>query len=118
MKTRFWVILFAAVIAVCAALSVFFFMDTSPAEAVQIRSDGVLLYTLPLSIDREVVIESSYGTNTVTVKNGKVAVTAADCPDHYCMHRGYCDSGAQIVCLPNRLVLTFTGASEIDGVAG
>ena len=58
------------------------------------------------------------GTNTVTVKNGKVAVTEADCPDHYCMKRGYCDSGAQIVCLPNRLVLTFTGASEVDGVAG
>ena len=118
MKTRFWIILFAVILAVCVLLSFFFWGNSSPAEAVQVTSDGILLYTLPLSIDREVIIKTEHGTNTVTVKNGKVAVTEADCPDHYCMKRGYCDSGAQIVCLPNRLVLTFAGASEVDGVAG
>jgi hypothetical protein len=58
------------------------------------------------------------GHNVVTVKGGKVAVTEATCPDHYCMKRGYCDGGADIVCLPNRLVLKFIGEQEVDFVVG
>ena len=61
---------------------------------------------------------SENGSNTVTVKDGKIAVTAADCPDHYCMERGFCDSGTQIVCLPNRVIIKFQGEQEIDGAAG
>ena len=58
------------------------------------------------------------GTNTITVRDGHIAVTAATCPDHYCMHRGFCDRGTQIVCLPNRLVIRFLGEQNIDAVAG
>ena len=47
-----------------------------------------------------------------------MAVTEATCPDHYCMKRGFCDGGAQIVCLPHRLVLKFVGESEVDFVVG
>lgn len=118
MKTRFWIFLFAGILALCALVSVFLFSGSAPAEAVRVTSDGKHLYTLPLNVDHQVEIVSEYGTNTVTVKDGKVAVTQADCPDHYCMDRGFCHSGAQIVCLPNRLVLTFTQAGEVDGVAG
>ena len=56
--------------------------------------------------------------NVVTVKDGKIGVTEATCPDHYCMNRGFCSSGTQIVCLPNRLVIRFVGEQEIDGVSG
>ena len=49
----------------------------------------------------------------IAVKDGKIAVTEASCPDHYCMQRGYCHSGAQIVCLPNRLVISFLGAKLV-----
>ena len=58
------------------------------------------------------------GVNTVTVQGGKIAVTQANCPDSYCMARGYCNAGAQIVCLPNRLVIRFLGEQNIDAVAG
>ena len=54
----------------------------------------------------------------LAVKDGKIAVTQATCPDHYCMKRGFCHSGADIVCLPNRLVIHFTAAQEIDAVIG
>lgn len=118
MKTKFWILILAVILVVCAGFSAFLFLGNGSADAVQITSDGKLLYTLPLSVDQQIEIQSEYGTNTVTIKNGKVAVTQADCPDHYCMDRGFCDSGAQIVCLPNRLVLTFTQAGEVDGVVG
>jgi len=54
----------------------------------------------------------------IHIKDGKIGVTEANCPDHYCMHRGFCNSGAQIVCLPNKLVIRFVGAPEIDMVVG
>jgi len=58
------------------------------------------------------------GHNVVTVKDGRIAVTQANCPDHYCMDRGFCNSGSPIVCLPNRLVIEFSGEQEIDFVVG
>ena len=45
-------------------------------------------------------------------------LTEADCPDGYCMDRGFCSGGAQIVCLPNRLVISFLASEEVDFVVG
>ena len=93
-------------------------MPGEAAEMVEIWSDGEFLYSLPLSVDTQMRIDSEQGSNTISVKDGKIAVTQADCPDHYCMDRGFCDGGAQIVCLPNRLVIKFVAPQEIDGVVG
>ena len=72
----------------------------------EIISEGKVLYTLSLSVDQSVTVTTALGTNTVTIENGAVAVTEADCPDHYCMQRGWCRSGTDIVCLPHRVVIT------------
>ena len=118
MKTRGWIILFAAILAVCGALSLLLLGPGQEAAYVEIRSEGELLYTLPLAVDRQLEIVSEHGVNVVTIQDGRVAVTQADCPDGYCMARGFCSGGAQIVCLPNRLVLSFTGESDVDFVVG
>ena len=114
MKTKYWVALFVGTGAVCLLLSGLL-LRSEPARAVEIRSDGKLIATLPLSVDREIDVG---GHNTVTIRDGKVAVTQADCPDHYCMQRGFCDGGRDIVCLPNRLVIHFLGPQEIDAAIG
>ena len=116
-KTRFWILLLGLVLVVCVALSIFFFLPQQ-ADRAEVYSDGVLLYTLALHTDTQVTVERGEGTNTITVQNGKIAVTSANCPDHYCMKRGFCDGGADIVCLPNRLVIVFTQEQEIDGIVG
>ena len=118
MKTRTWILVIASVLAVCIGLSLWLLMPGPPADGVKVISEGKLLYTLPLNTDTQVTVATAMGTNVITVKGGKVAVTEASCPDHYCMARGYCDRGAQIVCLPNRLVLEFTGTQPVDGVSG
>lgn len=118
MKSKYWILLLALGAAVCIALSLWLFAPGGDATSVQVYSEGKLLYTLPLAVDREITVTSSRGTNVVTVKDGKVAVTEASCPDHYCVKRGFCSGGAQIVCLPNRLVLAFTGRQTVDTVVG
>ena len=117
MKTRIWILILAAVLLISAGLSAWFLWP-SEAQSAEVYSDGHLLFTLDLRLDQERTVQSQFGTNVITVKDGKVAVTQADCPDHYCMDRGFCNGGAQIVCLPNRLVIRFGGEPEIDAAVG
>ncbi len=118
MKNKIWILLFAALLVACLALSGILLRSGTAAAAVEVWSEGKHLYTLSLVQDRTLTVESANGTNEITVRDGKVAVTQADCPDHVCMKRGFCSGGAQIVCLPNRLVLKFVGEQDIDWVAG
>ncbi len=118
MKTKFWIALTACIAAVCLGLALWLYPSGEAASTVTVISEGKVLYTLSLSVDQTIEIKSQRGTNTVTIKDGKVAVTQADCPDGHCMARGFCDRGAQIVCLPNRLVLQFSSDPVIDGIAG
>ena len=118
MKSKTWAILLAALLLLSALACIPLLSGAGAAQA-RITSDGEHIATVNLTIDQQFTVESSGGGhNTITVKNGAIAVTDADCPDHYCMDRGYCTGGSQIVCLPNRLVITFLDEAEVDGVAG
>ena len=118
MKTRTWIILLCALL-LGSVLACIPLLISEPAGRAKITSDGVEFAIVDLAVDQQFTVESSGGgSNTITVKDGAIAVTEADCPDHYCMHRGFCDGGTQIVCLPNRLVISFLDEAEVDFVAG
>ena len=117
MKSRYWVAILAVILLLCAVPALLPAAN-QVSESVQIKyGNGVL--TLDLNEDQEHTFPSADGGyNTVTIRDGKIAVTAADCPDGYCMDRGFCDGGAPIVCLPHKLVIEFMGRQEIDGIIG
>ena len=118
LKTKIWIMMIAALLALCIGLSLWLMWPGQGMTHAEIWSDGKLLYTVDLRVDQEKTVTTAFGTNVITVREGKIAVTQADCPDHYCMQRGFCDGGAQIVCLPNRLVIKFLAETEIDAVVG
>ena len=119
MKTKYWIAILSAALILCLGLSYFLLMPGEAATYAEIISDGKILHTVDLRIDRQIHISNgSGGRNMIHIKDGKIGVTEANCPDHYCMHRGMCNSGAQIVCLPNKLVIRFVGEPEIDMVVG
>ena len=119
MKTKYWIVLLGVLLLVCIGLTIPLLMPQEAATYADIISEATVVHTVDLRIDREITITNSRGSqNTVTIRDGKIAVTQADCPDHYCMDRGWCDSGAAIVCLPNRLVLKFVGKQTVDGAVG
>ena len=119
MKTKTWIFIFVSALALCLIFSCFLLGSNADARFARITSDGHVVRTVDLSLDQEFTVPGpGGGYNIVTVQDGKIAVTEASCPDHYCMHRGFCSGGAQIVCLPNRLVIEFLGEQEVDGIIG
>jgi len=119
MKTKTWILLLTALLTVCLLLTLPVLFPGEDALYAEVRSQGQLVRTVDLRVDQEFTVDTPKGGhNVVTVKAGKIAVTEANCPDHYCMQRGFCSSGAQIVCLPNQLVIQFTGPQTVDSVVG
>ena len=57
---------------------------------------------------------------TVEAEHGRVRVSHSECPSQDCVHTGWVSrSGGQIICLPNRLVITVTGGgADADAVTG
>ena len=109
--------IFGAVFALCLVLVLLPDFD-APAQLAQVKS-GDTIRIVDLKIDQDFTLEAETGGyNILTVRNGKIAVTEADCPDQYCVKQGFCNSGEQIVCLPHKLVISFVGESEVDGAVG
>lgn len=116
MKTRYWIFLLAAVFLLCAVACVLLCRQPE-AGSVRVISNGQTVAVLPLSEDAELTVPCQNGCNTVTVKGGKVSVTASTCPNHVCMAYGAKSSGMPIICLPNRLVLQFSDTDGLDAVS-
>lgn len=116
MKTRTWILLFAVIFILCVGLSIWLLGGVA-SNAAQIYQDGKLVKTVDLAQDQTFTITRGEDSNTVCVKDGKISVTHATCPDQYCVEKGWQNSGAPIVCLPNRLVISFA-AGETDAIAG
>lgn len=118
MNNKTWAGLLAVVFLLCLVLSLWLLRPGQDAAQIEIWSDGELIDTLPLNRDQTIEVRTEHGVNVITVQDGKVAVTEADCPDGYCMARGFCGGGPQIVCLPNRLIIRFLAPLEVDSVVG
>lgn len=123
MKLRFQKgdILAIAVVLLLAVTVLLLFLpgeDVSAAYA-EIYKDGKLLKTVLLSEDQEFTVTGKY-TNTVTVCDGKIAVTQSDCPGGDCISCGWQESsGRSIVCLPNGLEIRVVAKnSDVDFVVG
>ena len=123
-RTRFWVILIAAALALSLAASLLVLRGGGGATAC-VYQDGRLLRAIDLSQVEEgycFTVDGPAGTNTVQVEPGRIRVWAADCPDQVCVHQGWISTGAApIVCLPNALVIQIQNAAPqggVDGVTG
>ena len=115
MKTRSWILLLSLILVICGILSFFLLSGGQAASTAAIYSDGVLVKTVSLLEDDQFTVTApGGGSNTITIENGRIAVTQATCPDHHCLHRGFCRKGPPIICLPNRLEIRFLAPDPVD----
>ena len=116
MKQKHWILIFAAVIAVCLAW----------AAAARRRADGACLSGRNFIIQLEPAAEPDAdrdrpaGENIITVADGEVFVSHADCPDQICVQHGPLQkTGGPIICLPNRLTIEWAQKdAQVDALSG
>ena len=115
-KIRNDIILVSVILA--AALIAFFIFKVFASEgsAVRITVNGQEYKTVPLHKDAVINVvsgENGEYVNTVTVKDGAVSVSYANCPDRYCeKHRAIKYKGESIACLPHGLAVTVEGGED------
>ena len=105
------------VICIIAVLCVVFFSllgvilvsNTGGGNTACIYSDGKLIKAIDLRNAGEqtfTVKSEDGGYNVITVKDGSISVTDADCPDRICVMTAPISNGIQpIVCMPHKLVI-------------
>ena len=84
---------------------------------VQVTVNGKIYGEYPLYQDISICIDdiTAEGFNVFVIKNGKVSVAEADCPDKLCVkQRSISKNGESIVCLPHKLVITVKGGEEAE----
>lgn len=94
----------AAVLAVALALwGGMFLMRKGDYSSVRITVNGQEYGTYSLAEDQVIPVGD---TNVCEIKDGKIKMTEADCPDHLCIRQNAVgNSGGTIVCLPNKVVI-------------
>ena len=117
MTNKRWILIFAAVAALCAAVSAcLFFSDHG--SIVTITQDNTILYTIDLdAVKSPYMLTVSYGDhyNTIHVAPGEIYVAEADCGNQVCVDHGVLrQMGAPITCLPHHLIISWK-ESGVDG---
>lgn len=116
MKQKILIMIIAVIFLLSAAGSLFILFSPSK-NTVRIISDGKVIETVDLSTseDRDIVTEYQGRTNTVTIRDGEIYVSDAECFDRTCMRMGVLKSASlPIVCLPNHLVIEYVDDDSTD----
>ena len=120
-------IIFLAALALAGLiLTLWIFLPARSAQAsrniLEVKQDGALLYTLPLSEDtKKEVLYSEGHRNVFVIQGGEVWMESADCGDETCVRTGHISrAGESIVCLPHRLTLRIlpSGKEDFDNPGG
>ena len=123
-RPTLWDGLLALLVAAAAAALLFFLR---PAESnfltASIVLDGETIGTYDLTGLTEPVtltVDQADYPLTIRLELGRVCIGESACPSQDCVHTGWISrAGEQIICLPNRLVISLTGGQqEFDAVTG
>ncbi len=123
MKIKKCDIILAVIIAIVGLVfSVYFIMtDTSASEdTVVINVDGEKYGEYSLAKDQEIEVkQGDNAINKVTIKDGNVQMTFANCKNQDCVKQGRITSGNEaIICLPHKMVVEIkSNDSEYDAVS-
>lgn len=110
-------ILIVLLLSAAGAAAVFLFLRKGAVSAPQptavARVDGEVIGVWPLGTQQEVDLDTDYGHNHLSLKDGAAQITEADCPDHICVYQGSVSApGDLIVCLPHHLIVEIAGGEE------
>lgn len=89
-----------------------------PDPSAEIRVNGEIVRTVPLSEDCEFTVTTPEGHNVIRVADGMVSVVEADCPDKVCVNTKPISGGlVPIICLPHHLEIVIVSAPDTSADA-
>ena len=107
------IILIAAVLAISLISFAAIKMTQKDGKEVIVTVEGKEVYKTSIKKDQIYQIPEENGTNVMQIKDGKVTMIEATCPDHYCMRQKAVDEhGGSIICLPNKVVIEVENTAE------
>ena len=119
LKTKKWFTVWDGVLlAALALLSVLALLLFPKAEGgiADVYVGDQLVQSMSLSVNATYTVQTENGYNVVTVENGKVFVSDADCADKTCVKTGKTSQeGGTICCLPHGVKVVVRGESGVDG---
>ena len=106
-------ILIVAVLAISLISLAAIKMTQKDGKEVIVTVEGKEVYKTSIKKDQIYQIPEENGTNVMQIKDGKVTMIEATCPDHYCMKQKAVDEhGGSIICLPNKVVIEGENTAE------
>ena len=106
-------ILIVAVLAISLISFAAIKMTQKDGKEVIVTVEGKEVYKTSIKKDQIYQIPEKNGTNVMQIKDGKVTMIEATCPDHYCMKQKAVDEhGGSIICLPNKVVIEGENTAE------
>lgn len=84
----------------------------------EITVEGKMYKTVALSEhsgEETLEIKTDDGINIIKIKDNKIGIIEADCPDQVCMNPEYIEkAGESLVCLPHKVMIQIKGLSDDD----
>ncbi len=115
-RLLFFVLLFGSIAGILIS------RDAMPqATGVIIDVGGKPAYNFSIDVNRTVTLHGPYGKMVIEIKDRRVRMEEAHCPNLLCVKQGWISKGV-IVCLPNKVVVTVGGGTAgpkgVDAVTG
>ena len=121
MSTRKWIALFSALF-VLSLPGAWWVLHTRSEQSIAVVSvSGTEIRRIDLSkvhTPYTFTVAGKNGENTISVAPGSIAIVDATCPDKLCVKHGPLKNAySPIVCLPNKVTVTFANDTGFDAVS-
>ena len=117
--------LVALLVAAAAVILLFLFRPEGGnflTATVVLEGETIARYDLSaLAGPEELEVEGAAYPITIQAEPGRIRILESGCPGQDCVHTGWASqAGQQIICLPNRLVISLSGGAsdDIDAITG
>lgn len=112
-------ILDIVIIVILLGLTVFsyFYFYSNSSGTVKVKTDnGVYKYSI--AEKQEIKLSGPLGDTVLLIENNEVKITTSACPNKTCVHQGAVSKGSDVLaCLPNKVIITIEGESEVDALS-
>ena len=117
--------LVALLVAAAAVVLLFLFRPEGGnflTATVVLEGETIARYALSALAGPEALeVEGAASPITIPAEPGRIRILESGCPGQDCVHTGWASqAGQQIICLPNRLVISLSGGAsdDIDAITG